>query len=178
VIRRAANLGATYPDIVSILESAERQKNLPGPLVVDAVPNSNTDYLQAAILGKDSTAKVDPALQRAAAQASPSRLRRLFGLRNRDLAETASSQSAPTPDPSRSATNKESNVKDSSAASTAGPTQVGSDPNKGGTGTSDAEPGTGPETTPKKDDGLQRAGGETVAPPRSRLLDWFRRRSQ
>ncbi len=70
VIRRVANLGTTYPEMVAILEAANRQRNLPGILVVDAVPQSNMDYLQAAILGKDATAKVDPALQRALAALS------------------------------------------------------------------------------------------------------------
>ena len=60
VIRRVANLGTTYPEMVAILDAANRQKNLPGTLVVDAVPVSNMDYLQAAILGKDAKAKVDP----------------------------------------------------------------------------------------------------------------------
>src|SRR5262249_11540406 len=59
VIRRAANLGATYPEIVAILQAAHRQQNLPGPLVVDAVPGARPDYLEAAILGKDRTAKKD-----------------------------------------------------------------------------------------------------------------------
>ncbi len=40
VIRQTANLGAKYPDIVTILQAAEKQKNLPGPLVVDAVPGA------------------------------------------------------------------------------------------------------------------------------------------
>ena len=71
VIRRVANLGTTYPEMVAILEAANRQKNLPGTLVVDAVPHSNMDYLQAAILGKDLKAKVDPAAQRLAALAVP-----------------------------------------------------------------------------------------------------------
>ena len=38
MIRQAANIGAAYPEIVAILEDANRQKNLPGLLVVDAVP--------------------------------------------------------------------------------------------------------------------------------------------
>ena len=78
VIRRVANLGTTYPEVVAILDAANRQRNLPGTLVVDAVPVSNMDYLQAAILGKDAKAKVDPAVQRAY-QRSQSRFWRLFG---------------------------------------------------------------------------------------------------
>jgi flagellar basal body P-ring protein FlgI len=64
VLRRVANLGATYPEIVSILLAAEKQKNLSGALVVDASPTSNTDYIKA-ILGKDLTAKKDDAIQKA-----------------------------------------------------------------------------------------------------------------
>ena len=71
VIRRVANLGTTYPEVVAILDAANRQKNLPGALVVDAVPESNMDYLQAAILGKDPKAKVDPAVQRAFSGRNP-----------------------------------------------------------------------------------------------------------
>jgi hypothetical protein len=63
VIRRTANLGAKYPDVVSILQAAERQKNLPGPLVIDAVPGSSPEYTEAAIFGKDTTAKKDDAVQ-------------------------------------------------------------------------------------------------------------------
>jgi len=59
VIRRAANLGANYPEIVAILQAAEKQKNLPGPLVVDAVPGTSLVYEEAAILGKDTTVKKD-----------------------------------------------------------------------------------------------------------------------
>jgi hypothetical protein len=57
VIRQTANLGAKYPDIVAILRAAERQKNLAGPLVVDAVPGDSPVYLEASIFGKDTTAK-------------------------------------------------------------------------------------------------------------------------
>jgi flagellar basal body P-ring protein FlgI len=64
VIRRTANLGAKYPEIVSILQAASTQKNLPGPLVVDAVPGTSPEYIQAAILGKDTTAKKDDAVKK------------------------------------------------------------------------------------------------------------------
>jgi flagellar basal body P-ring protein FlgI len=64
VIRQAANLGARYPDIVAILQAAERQKNLPGPLVIDAVPGKTPVYLEAALFGKDTTApKKDDAVK-------------------------------------------------------------------------------------------------------------------
>lgn len=56
VLRRLANLGATYPEIVTILADASARKNLPGPLVADAVPPEHAVYVQAA-LGKDATKK-------------------------------------------------------------------------------------------------------------------------
>lgn len=64
VIRQTANLGAKYPDIVAILQAAERQKNLPGPLVIDAVPGNSPVYVEAAIFGKDTTAKKDDAVKK------------------------------------------------------------------------------------------------------------------
>ena len=65
VIRQTANLGAKYPDILAILVAADRQKNLPGPLVVDAVPGNSPVYLEAALFGKDTTAKKDDAVKQA-----------------------------------------------------------------------------------------------------------------
>ncbi len=57
VVRRMANLGATYPDVVSILQVAQKQKNLPGPLVVDSVPGVNPVLIEAVVKGKDVTKK-------------------------------------------------------------------------------------------------------------------------
>jgi flagellar basal body P-ring protein FlgI len=70
VIQEAANLGASYPDIVGILKAAERQRNLSGPLVIDAVPLPGVDYDQAQIAGVDATdkPKKDDALQRTGAE--------------------------------------------------------------------------------------------------------------
>lgn len=85
VLRRAANLGATYPELVAILQAAERQKNLAGPLVVDAVPGASPEYLNAAILGKDASSKKDDALKKTKldeAKAKPKRrsvVERVFG---------------------------------------------------------------------------------------------------
>jgi hypothetical protein len=59
VLRQTANLGATYPEVVSILQAAEKQKNLPGPLVVDALPGASPVYTQASLMGKDTTKKDD-----------------------------------------------------------------------------------------------------------------------
>jgi flagellar basal body P-ring protein FlgI len=84
VIRETAQLGATYPEIVSILIAADRQKNLPGPLVVDAVPVADPEYDNALLLGVDSTAKKDAALEKTKMEAPKrkgifSRLREGFG---------------------------------------------------------------------------------------------------
>jgi hypothetical protein len=80
VIRRVANLGATYPEVVAILQAADKQKNLPGPLVVDATPTSNAQYVQA-IMGKDLTAKTDDAVKKAGLEKKkPAPRRRFFGL--------------------------------------------------------------------------------------------------
>ena len=68
VIRQTANLGAKYPDVLAILVAAERQKNLPGPLVVDAVPGNSPVYLEAALFGKDTTAKKDDAVKQSKAE--------------------------------------------------------------------------------------------------------------
>jgi len=57
VLRRMANLGANYPEIVTILQAANRQKNLAGPLVVDNVPEVNPVLIDAVVKGKDVTKK-------------------------------------------------------------------------------------------------------------------------
>lgn len=81
VLRRTANVGASYPEIVSILQAADRQKNLPGPLVVDAVPAMKPEYLAAALLGQDTTVKKDPAVAQTKGAGPPARrgLLRWFG---------------------------------------------------------------------------------------------------
>ena len=54
VIRQTANLGASYPELVDILLAASRQKNLPGPLVVDAVPAPSPDYDALQLTGEST----------------------------------------------------------------------------------------------------------------------------
>ena len=66
VIRDVANLGATYPEILRILQAADRQRNLEGPLVVDALPDALSTYDQAQLAGVDASAKKDDAVGRAA----------------------------------------------------------------------------------------------------------------
>ncbi len=69
VIREIANLGATYPDLVGILQVASHQKNLPGPLVIDAVPEAMPDYDAAQLAGVDATA--DPSVRQAGYDEKP-----------------------------------------------------------------------------------------------------------
>jgi flagellar basal body P-ring protein FlgI len=65
VVQEVANLGASYPQIVDLLKAAERQKNLEGPLHVDAQPSVTTDYDRAQLAGDTSPAKKDDALKQA-----------------------------------------------------------------------------------------------------------------
>jgi hypothetical protein len=65
VIRAAANLGATYPEILDLLAAAEKQKNLNGPVRSDALPITNGNYAAAQLAGVDATTKKDDAVQRA-----------------------------------------------------------------------------------------------------------------
>lgn len=70
VVRESVRVGATYPEIVAILAGASRQKNLPGPLVVDAIPLPDRLYVEAQLLGsadKDK-AKKDDAVEKAGAE--------------------------------------------------------------------------------------------------------------
>lgn len=75
VIREAATLGATYPEIVAILQAAERQRNLEGPLVIDALPTVDEAYEKAQFAGilpgsEDDSEKADEAVQRTSADES------------------------------------------------------------------------------------------------------------
>ncbi len=95
IIRSMADLGATYPNVLAVLQMAERQKNLEGPLIVDAVPSAVDLYDAAQLAGVDAAkakaemeaaaAKADPAVSKASAeqQAPPSRFRLLDRLRLR-----------------------------------------------------------------------------------------------
>jgi hypothetical protein len=79
VLRRAANLGATYPELVTILQAAERQRNLPGPLVIDALPGTTPTIAKADL--KRATGKKDDSVKRAKADAPKRRslLDRMLG---------------------------------------------------------------------------------------------------
>jgi hypothetical protein len=166
VIRQAANLGSSYPEIVSILETAHRQRNLPGQLVVDAVPSASPVYLEA-ILGHDTSAKRDDAVKRAAAETSRPRWRRLFSRFNRasDPNPTPSAtQDAPRPADPTPATPTNSRPATSASPDSTAP---------GDTPKRDAPPNG---ATAKKDDAVQKTSAETPPPPpRRRLFDFFRR---
>jgi flagellar basal body P-ring protein FlgI len=92
IVRETANLGATYPELVDILQSASRQKNLSGPLIVDAAPVGDVAYEAAALNGIDPTIKVDPALKKTKVEpeARPRRFGRLFGRKPKDAGEADS----------------------------------------------------------------------------------------
>ena len=79
VLRRLANWAPPIPDVVTVLETANRQKNLAGQLVVDAVPSTNNTYLEA-VLGKDLNGKRDDAVKRTSGESSRSPRLRFFGL--------------------------------------------------------------------------------------------------
>ncbi len=66
IVRGAARLGATYPELVGILANAFNQKNLPGPLVVDAVPLPTKVYTEVQLTG--SPAKKDDAIKKTKAE--------------------------------------------------------------------------------------------------------------
>lgn len=69
IIREVANLGATYPEIVELLNSASRQYNLEGQLLVDAQPATSDKYIQVQLAGKrlDDKPKRDEAVKQASA---------------------------------------------------------------------------------------------------------------
>ena len=66
VIRSMANLGSSYPEIVAVLASASVQKNLPGPLAIDAIPAPDHKYDEAQFA--DAASKVDEAIKKASAE--------------------------------------------------------------------------------------------------------------
>lgn len=88
VIRTVSALGATYPQIVSILEGASNQANLEADLLVDAVPSDVEQYDRALLTGEDVTKKddaVSPASFDPDPQEEAPERRRAFGLFKRLL---------------------------------------------------------------------------------------------
>jgi flagellar basal body P-ring protein FlgI len=166
VVRRAANLGASYPEIVSILETANRQKNLPGALVVDAVPASSRVYLEA-VLGKDTTSKKDDSVKRASGTSKPRFS--LFGLFNRDSDPpvTNKTRSASASKDSGATLGREASPTDAGLSTVTGSTE----PNAGENAKKGSDTASG--STAKKDTALQKATDDDSAPRRG-LLDLLR----
>lgn len=195
IIRRAANLGATYPQIVALLEKANKQRNLSGRLVVDAVPAPSPAYLEA-LAGQEARPKRDALVDRASVQEERPRWRWLTGLFDRER-ETNPAPSSPTPASMAGSPRK---APPSSAGTDSDlpplPAETGSPPKAGGSATA------------KKDDAVQQtsATADSAAPntaaagpnaaaasttpaaapspapapaptPRRRLFDFFRRDS-
>jgi len=170
VVRRMANLGASYPDIVAILETAHRQMNLPGELVVDAVPSSNRMYLEA-ILGKDVTSKRDDAVKRTSGQSSRPNRRWFFGIFGRD-------SDGPTKDHTPQSTSKDATTKPGQVSVSPPDSNPPTDGNSSAdpTATGDAKKGDASidGQTPPRDDAVQKAAVEETPPPRRRWFDFFR----
>jgi flagellar basal body P-ring protein FlgI len=171
IIRKTASLGATYPQIVAVLENAKRQRNLAGDLVVDAVPVTNRVYLEA-VLGKDTTAKRDDSLKRTSAESSRPGRRWLFGIFGRETdtpAKTTSSE-----DPSKDASIK-STRETSSSTGASNPPERTDAPGQATSGDAKKGDDSVSEPTVKKDAGAQKATADESPPPRWRLFDLFRR---
>jgi hypothetical protein len=171
VVRKTASLGATYPQIVAVLENAKKQRNLAGDLVVDAVPVTNRVYLEA-VLGKDTTAKRDDSLKRTSGESSRSGRRWLFGLFGRDTDSHAKNTSPDNTDKDASTKSAQPTSSSTGASNPSDPADAPSQPSSG-----DAKKGADSvsEPTVKKDDAVQKATGEENPPPRRRLFDLFRR---
>ena len=171
VVRKTASLGATYPQIVAILENAKRQRNLAGDLVVDAVPVTNRVYLEA-VLGKDTTAKRDDSLKRTSGESPRSSRRWLFGIFGRDSDNPAKKTS--TDDSGKDASTK--TIRDTSSSDgTGNPADPVDTPGQATSGDAKKGAASVSEPTAKKDTALQKATAEESPPPRRRLLDLFRR---
>jgi hypothetical protein len=176
VLRRLANLGAAYPDVVTVLETANRQKNLPGQLVVDAVPTANNAYLEA-VLGKDINGKRDDAVKRTSGESSRSPRLRFFGLFGGDEPaapsaknrSTASRGSTPSSDASMDMPPLPGDPSSPAATDNVAQAKSGNVAKKGDS-TMSAPSG-------KKDDAVDRAtdDGDDTPSPRRRLSDFFRK---
>jgi flagellar basal body P-ring protein FlgI len=162
VIRQMANVGASYPEIVSILETANQRHNLVGTLVVDAVPSSSKLYLEA-VLGKDTTAKKDDSVKRTSGAASKPKRRSLFGFFGRDSDSPVPNKSA-SDSASKDAANVPSQDIPSDGINPPDP-PVGDNAKKGA--------GTANGSTAKQDAAVQKATADDPAPRRG-LLDFFR----
>jgi flagellar basal body P-ring protein FlgI len=71
VLRTLVRLNVSYPEIVALLEAANAQRNLPGPLLVDALPAATPKYQEAQLEGlkvADGKGRKDAAVGRASAE--------------------------------------------------------------------------------------------------------------
>src|SRR5262249_58486936 len=71
VLRTLVRLNVSYPEIVALLEAANAQRNLPGPLLVDALPAATPKYQEAQLEGLkvvDGKDRKDAAVGRASAE--------------------------------------------------------------------------------------------------------------
>ena len=66
-------LDASYPEILTLLQAAAKQRNLPGPLAVDAVPVPVPAYEEAQLAAKYAAAKKDAAVGRTKLESSSKR---------------------------------------------------------------------------------------------------------
>ncbi len=175
VIRRVANLGATYPQIVGLLEKSSKQKNLPGLLVIDAVPVAGPTYLEA-IAGLEKPKK-DDAIDRTSGDAQW--WQRLPGLRllRRDH------DTNPAPMPSAPSTAKANSapaaelppLPEAPAPSTGTATATG--PRRDEAVKQTAGSSTTPAVNPAEASSSPSpaTGAGTSSPPRRRFLDFLRR---
>jgi flagellar basal body P-ring protein FlgI len=170
VVRKTAALGATYPQVVAILEAAKRQKNLAGELVVDAVPVSNRVYLEA-VLGKDTTAKRDDSIKRTSGETTRSGRRRLFGFFGRDSDGPA--RDSNDDHASKSATSQPKSDSSAKTTSAGGPVRGDDDATSGDS--AKKSNGSDGKSAAKKDDAVEKASIDDTPPPRRRLFDFFRR---
>ena len=82
IVREMANLGASYPEVVSILAKSSAQKNLPGPLFFDALPAANRAYDLAQLAG--AAHRKDDAVKKTSGESKKgSVIQRLFRPSNR-----------------------------------------------------------------------------------------------
>jgi flagellar basal body P-ring protein FlgI len=192
VLRQAANLGATYPQIVAILEDANRRRNLAGQLVVDAVPASSPAYLEA-ITGRDLHVKRDTGVKRASDESDRPRWRRLMNLFNR---EQDANPAPPSAAPATAARRPDTGTWTLNLPSDVDLPPLPGDPTSPVAGADATAPGgvqpgrTGAPASPtvKKDDAVQQTSApadpagasaptppSTSPPPRRRFFDFLRR---
>ena len=169
IVRQSANLGASYPEIVTILEKAGKQKNLAGELIVDAVPSSNNSKYLEAILG--SSAKRDDAIKRTSSETSRPRWLRIFGFLDRDDDVPSKPKPKPATRDSSGADRKPASTTPAGAVTNSSTSGDSLPPLPGEAKISEPVPATAPV---KKDDAVRKAT-DSAPPPRKRLFDFFNR---